>query len=446
MTDTICAICTSLGVGAISIIRVSGDDCFNVVSKIFTKNINKLRDHSINYGFIKDHDEVIDEVLVSVMKAPNTYTREDVVEINCHGGIASTNKILELLLENGCRLAEPGEFTKRAFLNGRIDISQAQAVNDLLTSKTDEARKIFMNGLKGLLNKKIEEIRSNILDLISNMEVNIDFPEYEDNLVITHNILKDKMTFLSEEFKNLLKDAETTKIFKNGINVSLVGLPNAGKSSVLNALLNEEKAIVSDIKGTTRDVVEGTIELNGILINLLDTAGIRKTNNPIEKIGVEKSLKLINDSDLVILVLDSTKKLSKDDKDIINNTPSDKLIVFANKSDLNDSAIDIDNVIYGNTKSVDGIRPLKEEITKRFNLDSINSTDVTYLTNANQISIIKKCLKLCSKVLKDIEKDIFVDMIELDLKEMLALLGEITGSSYDEELLDTLFKNFCLGK
>ena len=446
MSDTICAICTSLGVGAISIIRVSGEDSFKIVSKIFTKDLTKLPDHTINYGFIKYNDELIDEVLVSAMKAPNTYTKEDIVEINCHGGIASTNKILEILLECGCRLATPGEFTKRAYLNGRIDISQAQAVNDLLYSKTNNARKVFMNGLTGLLNKKIETIRKEILDLISNIEVNIDYPEYEDNLLITKDILKEKVSKLSSEFDKLVKDANTTQIMKNGINVSLVGLPNAGKSSVLNALLNEEKAIVSDIKGTTRDVVEGTIELNGILINLYDTAGIRKTKNQIEKIGVSKSLKLIDDSDLVVLIIDISKKLTKEEKDIIKNTPGSKLIIFGNKNDISQEKLDLKDVIYGNTTSIEGIRPLKEAIIKKFNLGDIETSDITYLSNVEQISTIKKCSTLSKHILKMVNDNEYVDMIEIDLKEILDLLGNITGSSYDEELLDTLFKNFCLGK
>ena len=446
MGDTICAICTSLGVGAISIIRVSGEDSFEIVTKIFSKDLKKLKDHTINYGFIKDNDEIIDEVLVSIMKAPNTYTKENVVEINCHGGISSTNKILELLLENGCRLATPGEFTKRAYLNGRIDISQAQAVNDLLYSKTNSARKVFMNGLTGLLSKKIETLRKEILNLISNIEVNIDYPEYEDNLVITEELLKEKFIFLKNEFTKLIKDANTTKIVKNGLNICLVGLPNAGKSSVLNALLDEEKAIVSDIKGTTRDIVEGTIELNGILINLYDTAGIRDTDNPIEKIGVEKSLKSIDQSDLVILVIDLNNGLTKEDENLIKKISKKKLIIFGNKNDLNNDRLDYNNVIYGNTLSIEGIRPLKEEIIKRFNLDEIETNDVTYLSNIEQVNTIKKCLNICLKAISKLEQGIFIDMVEIDLKEILDLLGQITGSSYDEELLDTLFKNFCLGK
>ena len=444
MSDTICAICTSLGVGAISIIRVSGEDAINIVNKIFTKNLNDLKDHTINYGHIKYNNETIDEVLVSIMKSPNSYTTEDIVEINCHGGISTTNRILEILLENGCRLAEPGEFTKRAYLNGRIDLSQAQAVNDLLFSKTESARKVFMNGIDGLLSKKIDSLRQVLLDLMSNIEVNIDFPEYEDNEVITHNEIKTQMNYLKDEFEKLLIDAKTTGLVKNGLNVAIVGSPNAGKSSLLNALLNEEKAIVSDIKGTTRDIVEGTIILNEILINLIDTAGIRKTTNEIEKIGVSKSLKTIEESDLVILVIDSSKKISKEDKDIINKVDKEKLILFANKNDITDNIIS--NSISGNTKSLDGIRLLKEEIIKRFNLDKIDTNDATYLNNVNQIDAIKKCLSLVNKILKNISDDYYVDMIEIDLNEILNLLGSITGKNYEEDLLDTMFKNFCLGK
>ena len=444
MSDTICAICTSLGVGAISIIRLSGEDAINIVNKIFTKNLNDLKDHTINYGHIKYNNETIDEVLVSIMKSPNSYTTEDIVEINCHGGISTTNRILEILLENGCRLAEPGEFTKRAYLNGRIDLSQAQAVNDLLFSKTESARKVFMNGIDGLLSKKIDSLRQVLLDLMSNIEVNIDFPEYEDNEVITHNEIKKQMNYLKDEFEKLLIDARTTGLVKNGLNVAIVGSPNAGKSSLLNALLNEEKAIVSDIKGTTRDIVEGTIILNEILINLIDTAGIRKTTNEIEKIGVSKSLKTIDESDLVILVVDSSKKLSKEDKNIIDKVAKEKLIIFANKNDITDNIIS--NAISGNTKSLDGIRLLKEEIIKRFNLDKIDTNDATYLNNVNQIDAIKKCLSLVNKILKNISEEYYVDMIEIDLNEILDLLGSITGKTYEEDLLDTMFKNFCLGK
>ena len=444
MSDTICAICTSLGVGAISIIRVSGEDAINIVNKIFTKNLNDLEDHTINYGHIKYNNETIDEVLVSIMKSPNSYTTEDIVEINCHGGISTTNRILEILLENGCRLAEPGEFTKRAYLNGRIDLSQAQAVNDLLFSKTESARKVFINGIDGLLSKKIDSLRQVLLDLMSNIEVNIDFPEYEDNEVITHNEIKKQMNYLKDEFEKLLIDAKTTGLVKNGLNVAIVGSPNAGKSSLLNALLNEEKAIVSDIKGTTRDIVEGTIILNEILINLIDTAGIRKTSNEIEKIGVSKSLKTIDESDLVILVVDSSKKLSKEDKNIIDKVAKEKLIIFANKNDITDNIIS--NAISGNTKSLDGIRLLKEEIIKRFNLDKIDTNDATYLNNVNQIDAIKKCLSLVNKILKNTSDDYYVDMIEIDLNEILNLLGSITGKNYEEDLLDTMFKNFCLGK
>ncbi|MBQ4584247.1 MAG: tRNA uridine-5-carboxymethylaminomethyl(34) synthesis GTPase MnmE [Bacilli bacterium] len=447
MNDTICAICTSLGTGAISIIRVSGEESLSIVSKIFSKDLTKLADHTINYGFIKYESEIIDEVLVAIMKGPKSYTCEDVVEINCHGGIATTNKILEILLAEGCRLATPGEFTKRAYLNGRLNLSQAQAVNDLLTAKSDAARKVFINGLQGVLTKKIREIRQVLVDLISNIEVNIDFPEYEDNLVITNEILEKHLNSLKEDFTSLLEDAKTTNLVKEGINVCLVGKPNSGKSSLLNALLNEEKAIVSNIEGTTRDIVEGTINLNGISLNLIDTAGIRETENEIEKIGVEKSKKAIDMADLIIIVIDKSKGITSEDQELIDNVPEEKRIIFMNKDDLEGASIPSDyKVITGNTQNIEGIRGLKQEIINMFNLDQINSKDVTYLNNINQINVIKKCLDLTLNALTNLKNNAFVDMIEIDIRTIWELLGELIGEQYDEELLDNLFKNFCLGK
>lgn len=447
MNDTICAICTALGTGAISIIRVSGEDSLKIVSKIFHKNLNTLGDHSMNYGHIIYQNEIIDEVLISIMKGPKSYTCEDVVEINCHGGVATTNKILEILLEEGCRLATPGEFTKRAYLNGRLDLSQAQAVNDLLLAKSNEARKVFLNGLQGVLTQKIRDIRQVLVDLISNIEVNIDFPEYEDNLIVTNEILEKKLKNLKEEFNKLLEDAKTTNLVKNGINVCLVGKPNSGKSSLLNALINEEKAIVSDIEGTTRDIVEGNIVLNGVNLNIIDTAGIRKTNNQIEKIGVDKSRKAIDMADLVIVVIDKTKNITKEDKNIIESIPENKRIIFLNKNDLDCSEIVSEyKYILGNTQNIDGIRNLKNAIINMFNLDQISSKDVTYLNNINQINIIKQCLKLTINSLNNLKNKTFIDIIEIDIRKIWDLLGELIGENYDEELLDNLFKNFCLGK
>ena len=306
MEDTICAISTALGVGAISIVRVSGDNSIELVNKLFKgKDLTSVDSHTINYGFIIDNEEVIDEVLVSIMKAPRTYTKEDLVEINCHGGIATTNKILELLLINGCRLAEPGEFTKRAFLNGRIDLIEAESIGDLINSETEKSRNLSLNGVTGNITSMINDIRKKIVEINANIEVNIDYPEYEDAIVLTNELIKPKVIEIKKDLNKLLEESKNGKIIKNGIDVAIVGKPNVGKSSLLNALLNEEKAIVTNIAGTTRDIVEGRFLLDGIMLNLIDTAGIRETNDVVEKIGVNKSLEMTNSAELIILVLNN---------------------------------------------------------------------------------------------------------------------------------------------
>ena len=313
MNDTICAISTSGGIGAISIVRVSGDESINIVNKIFKgKDLTKVDSHTINYGHIVDKENIIDEVLVSVMKAPKTFTTEDIVEINTHGGIAPTNKVLELLLENGCRLAEPGEFTKRAFLNGRIDLLEAEAVMDMIDSKTETQRKMAANQISGKTSDLINELRNDMVQIISNINVNIDYPEYDDVDIITNDILIPKITKLKDKITKILKESENGKIIKDGIKTAIIGKPNVGKSSLLNALLEEDKAIVTDIAGTTRDIVEGQISINGILLNMIDTAGIRETEDIIESIGVEKSKKIMDEADLVLFMLNNNEEITED--------------------------------------------------------------------------------------------------------------------------------------
>lgn len=447
MEDTICAISTSLG-GAISIVRVSGKNAIKIVNKLFsTKNLETAKSHTIHYGYIVDETQKVDEVLVSVFKAPKTYTCEDIVEINCHGGISTTNKVLELLLTNGCRLAEGGEFTKRAFLNGRIDLIQAEAVSDLLSSTSDQARSLSLNQVKGDLSLKIKNIRNTILDLLANIAVNIDYPEYEDAEEVTIEILQSKIPNIINQLNNLLNTASSGQIIKNGINVSIVGRPNVGKSSLLNKLLQQDKAIVTDIAGTTRDIVEGSISLNGIRFNFTDTAGIRDTKDKVEKIGVNKSKQYLKSSDYIICVLNGTEQLTKDDQEILDALDNDKSIIFVNKNDQK-LKIDVDkkNIIYGNTIDANGIDELKNKLIENFNLDKINSNDITYLSNARQISLVKQAKNTLEKVNESLNELIPIDMLEIDIKKSYDLLGEITGETYQDELLDKLFENFCLGK
>ena len=450
MNDTICSIATTLGVGAISIIRVSGNEALKIVSKIFSKNLVDVSTHTIHYGYIKNKEEIIDEVLVSVMLKPKTYTMEDVVEINCHGGIETTNKVLELLLLNGCRLAEPGEFTKRAFLNGRIDLMQAEAVSDLINSKTDKARKIAINGLRGNGSNLIKKLREDLINIISNIEVNIDYPEYEDIYEVTIKDIKEKVLTLKNSLTKIINEYEYAKIIQDGILTAIVGRPNVGKSSLLNRLLNEEKAIVTNIEGTTRDIVEGEILIDGIKINIIDTAGIRKTDDVVESIGVKKSLDIINKATLTLLLLDNSKELTKDDLELLEMTKDRTSIVVINKDDL-ESKLDLTklknrNIIYINTLSNDGRESLKNEIKKLFNLEKLDTSDYNYITNVRQIAKIKECLVNIEDIEKGLQENTPLDMLEIDLKTIWDTLGSIIGESYDEELLDNLFSKFCVGK
>lgn len=453
MNDTICAIATSQGVGAIAIIRVSGEDSTKIVNKIFKgKDLTKVESHTVNYGHIVENNEVIDEVLVSVMKAPKTYTSEDTVEINTHGGIAPTNRVLELLLENGCRMAEPGEFTKRAFLNGRIDLLEAEAVMDMIDSKTDTQRKMAANQIGGKTSNLINELRSDMVQIISNINVNIDYPEYDDVDIITNDLLIPKITNLKTKINKILKESQNGKIIKEGIKTSIIGRPNVGKSSLLNALLEEDKAIVTDIAGTTRDIVEGQISINGIILNMIDTAGIRDTEDKIEAIGVEKSLKIMDESDLVLFMINNNEELTQDIKELLSKIENKNYLILINKNDL-DSKFDRDELNIDKSRIIElsiienkGIEELKNKIVEMFNIDEIETKDPTYLSNSRSISILKRCLKRVEEIEQSLKDNLPIDMIELDIKNIWEELGTINGSTYEEELLDEMFSRFCLGK
>ena len=451
MQDTIVVISTKLGVGAISIIRVSGNNAIPLVNKVFRgKDLTKVDSHTINYGFINDGIEDIDEVLVSVMKAPKTFTREDIVEINCHGGISTTLKILDLLIEEGARRAEKGEFTKRAFLNGRIDLTEAEAVMDLIESKTDNSRKLALSSLEGNLKKYITSFRNKLKHILANIEVNIDYPEYYDIEEVTKKELKEVIKSLEKDLKNLVTKSEERQIIKNGIKTIIIGRPNVGKSSILNRFLKEDKAIVTDIEGTTRDIVEGSIIFDGIELSLIDTAGIRETDNLAEKIGVEKSISLIDKANLIIVVLNSSEELTNNDKFILDKVKDKNPIIVLNKNDLkakiDKSKLEFKHIVSTNTNTQDGIDSLKDEIKSMFKLEEINEDDYTYLANERQLSLAKQALKSLRDAKNSLESDEPVDIIEIDLKEVFDILGSITGESYSDELLDELFANFCVGK
>ena len=448
MEDTITAISTTTGVGAISIIRLSGIDAIKIVNKVFTKDLTNAESHTIHYGYIKDKEEKIDEVLVSIMKAPKTFTREDIVEINCHGGIATTNKVLELLLESGARLAEPGEFTKRAFLNGRIDLLEAEATMDLISSKSETARKISINTLTGETSNLIKSLRSDLVQIISNIEVNIDYPEYEDVEEMTNDKVLPNIQKFRTRLVDIIKKSEDSKVIKEGIKVGIIGKPNVGKSSLLNSLIEEEKAIVTNIPGTTRDIVEGTLILGGITLNITDTAGIRESKDIVEMLGVEKSLKIIDSSDLVIFILNNNEELSNEEKELLDKLKNKKKIIVINKIDL-ESKLDksmLDDYIEISVKENIGIDKVKNKIRDLFNIGEIKSNDLTYLSNARTISLLKKSLNIIDNTIKEINSNSPIDIVELGLKDAWNTLGEVIGATYKEELLDELFSRFCLGK
>ncbi|UQS84730.1 tRNA uridine-5-carboxymethylaminomethyl(34) synthesis GTPase MnmE [Apilactobacillus apisilvae] len=456
--DTIAAISTPPGEGGISIIRISGEEALKVISKLYRgKDLNSVASHTINYGHIFDPEtkEDIDEVMVSVMLAPKTYTCEDVIEINCHGGIVATNTILQLVLSYGARMAEPGEFTKRAFLNGRIDLSQSEAVMDIIDAKTNRSMKAAEGQLDGNLSRLIRSLRQQILDVLANVEVNIDYPEYDDAEVVTSNLLMKNAKDIKEKVNKLLETSKQGQVLRDGLATSIVGRPNVGKSSILNHLLHQDKAIVTDVPGTTRDVLEEYVNVRGVPLKLVDTAGIRKTEDKVEKIGVERSRKAIQSSDLVLLVLNSSEELSDEDKQLIELTNDAKRIVILNKTDL-PQKIDTDvlnqligkeNIITTSAIKDDGTEPLEEMIAHLFFNEGIQSSQADVMvTNARHVSLLHKSKESLNNVINGLDDGMPVDLVQMDMRDCWESLGEITGDSYNGELLDQLFSQFCLGK
>jgi tRNA modification GTPase len=457
--DTIAAISTPMGEGAIAIVRLSGEQAFDIADKVFRPvkgSVNDFASHTIHYGHIVDPEtsQIIEEVMVSVMKGPKTFTREDVIEINCHGGLVSVNKVLQLLLKHGARLAEPGEFTKRAFLNGRIDLSQAEGVMDLIRAKTDRAMNVALNQMEGRLSKLIKKLRQEILETLAQVEVNIDYPEYDDVEEMTHRVLLDKSKQVRDEIKKLLVTSEQGKILREGLSTVIIGRPNVGKSSLLNSLVHENKAIVTDIPGTTRDVIEEYVNVRGVPLRLVDTAGIRETEDIVERIGVERSRKVLKEADLILLVLNSADELTHEDEQLFEAVEGMDVIVIVNKTDL-PQKIDLPKVeqLAAQHKLVttalieeQGIDELEEAISSLFFEGSIEAGDMTYVSNSRHIALLNQAHESISDVINSVEMGTPIDIAQIDLTRTWELLGEIIGDSVHESLIDQLFSQFCLGK
>ena len=448
MNDTIVGISTALGVGAISIIRLSGEDSIKIVNQIFKgKDLTKVQSHTINYGHIVENNEIVDEVLVSVMLSPKTYTKENIVEINCHGGSATTNKIVEILISKRCRPALRGEFTKRAFLNGRIDLVEADGIMNLIEAETENARKLSVNQLSGKVSKLIKDLRNDLIQIVSHIEVNIDYPEYEDIEELTTEKIKPSLIEFNDKISNIINKSEIGKVISNGIDVGIIGRPNVGKSSILNQILEEDKAIVTDIPGTTRDIVEGRVNIGGLILNLIDTAGIRKTEDKVEQIGVDKSFSIIEKSSLVLLVLNNNEKMTEDDKMLLTKIKNKHYLIVINKIDLeNKLEIDDPNKVYVCAKDGRGFDELFSKIKEIFNVEKISNQDLNYLSDANAIAKLKEAKEKIETSLSLIEEQAPIDMVELEVKSSWNILGEIIGATYQEEFLDELFSRFCLGK
>ena len=441
--DIIVAIATSRLEAAISMIRVSGPDCIAFVQKFFTGKIIEKPSHTINYGYIIDDGKRIDEVLVNIYRGTRTFTGEEMVEINCHGGVYITSRVLEVCIKNGARMAERGEFSKRAFLNGRIDLSQAEAISDIITAKNSYATDLALKGISGSISGFIEDLKEDLIQIITQIEVNIDYPEYDDVEELTASSLLPRSANLLTKMNKILDDSKNIKLVKEGIKTVIIGRPNVGKSSLLNALLREDKAIVTNIAGTTRDIVEGSIRIDGVVLNMIDTAGIRETDDIIESMGVEKSKELIHQADLVLLVIDGSQSLSSEDMQLLELTEDATRIIVLNKADQG-TKVDLDGIVI--SAKDNQISTLTEEIKKMFELGKIIDNNDHILTNARQTMLLQRASQALKQAVEAMEMMIPTDLIVTDLYECWNNLKEILGEKAKEDLLDELFKRFCIGK
>lgn len=456
--DTITSISTPMGEGAIGIVRLSGPQAIEIGDILYKgkKKLSEVETHTINYGHIIDPetDETVEEVMVSVLRAPKTFTREDIIEINCHGGILTINRILELTMTYGARMAEPGEYTKRAFLNGRIDLSQAEAVMDFIRSKTDRASKVAMNQIEGRLSDLIKKQRQSILEILAQVEVNIDYPEYDDVEDATTDFLLEQSKRIKEEINRLLETGAQGKIMREGLSTVIVGRPNVGKSSMLNNLIQDNKAIVTEVAGTTRDVLEEYVNVRGVPLRLVDTAGIRDTEDIVEKIGVERSRKALNEADLILFVLNNNEPLTEDDQTLFEVIKNEDVIVIINKTDL-EQRLDVSELremigdmplIQTSMLKQEGIDELEIQIKDLFFGGEVQNQDMTYVSNSRHISLLKQARQSIQDAIDAAESGIPMDMVQIDLTRTWEILGEIIGESASDELIDQLFSQFCLGK